>query len=268
MSILCKSKKKCKNKSKNKNKTVKIYRYNKKKVIGGGPVFSMLGSNNINSENNINSKNNNENHSLGNIGLKSFIQLFWHKMNSVNMETQTIIKQILTKIYHENRIKSFLKGGGTKNVFLVKDNTKVVFKVIILKRELLGMFIKEPLYMLTSKYCNTPSDINVYCNNKSRCSISGIKIINNSELDNYCIITWYEENAIATGSLTSLINDKQMDEYNKFKAETIPILTRDRFRDLGIQNIGFFKNEPYFRWIDLLPEYEPIDNCLYLNIKP
>lgn len=195
-----------------------------------------------------------------------FVKIFSKKTTSgfgvnVNQIEREKLKLILKDIYKNNIIRSFLGRGAHKLVFLSTDDK--IFKVQIASRKELGMLIKAPLYMLKHDTCNSPLDITVYCNNEKNCEIKDIKIINCTNLDRYCIITWYEELAYKIGE--SSYNEKETIEAIKFARKTIPQLTKDKFWDLGYDNFGLFKQPPYYRWTDLQPTYDmpKNDNCLY-----
>lgn len=150
-------------------------------------------------------------------------------------------------------------------MFVASNNR--VFKIQIFPREKLGLFIKEPLYMLSSKYCNTPSYITVYCKNENNCNIDNILINNYSELNEFAVITWYEEMAIETNITRFAPRYKKPAQ--DFMRESKLILSADNFIDLSDQNVGLFSSEPLFRWIDIMPnrQNQKIDNCLYTHFE-
>jgi len=203
----------------------------------------------------------------GGLEFKDFIKAFNDKsvmFHQFFSEKEEIIKT-LQYIYDNNTLESFFDSGTTKLVFLPKQDNKV-FKILITFRDELGRMIKEPMYMLSSSFCNKPMNINVYCENKNNCEIDNITI-NNCDLVKASIITWYEEKALQTDTIKFKNN---LDLLSKFMKETKSILEVDGFRDLGPVNVGLFINEPKFRWIDIQPKPEPENiklnkNCLYLD---
>ena len=183
-----------------------------------------------------------------------------------HQEKEEIIK-ILQSIYDNNTLESFFASGTTKLVFLPEQDNKV-FKILITFSSELGRMIKEPMYMLSSSFCNKPMNINVYCNNNNNCEIDNITI-NNCGLVKTSIITWYEEKALQTDTtiFNKNLDSLNLDSLSEFMKTTKPILDAAGFGDLGQVNVGLFRNEPKFRWIDIQPKSEDTklnNNCLYL----
>jgi len=186
-----------------------------------------------------------------NINRLNFINIFKNGSFFFNPK----IEIILQLIYDNNQhlIENYLSSGTTKQVFSASNNK--VFKVVIFPHDELGRAILEPLYMLSSQYCNTPFDITVYCNT-SNCKIDNVTIINCVDLVDSGIITWYEERAVKTDILTFVGEEKSA--AIEFVKKTIPELEKDLFTDLGFVNVGLFADEPKYRWIDVQPSIEKL----------
>ena len=108
--------------------------------------------------------------------------------------------------------------------------------------------IKEPIEMMNNEYCNTPINIVVFStNNKIIDNVLNI----NQDVGTYCVIIWTEEKATKTG--LENFPSEVMVEANKWYETTRQELEKKQFTDLGKVNVGYFRKEPHFRWIDIQP---------------
>ena len=171
---------------------------------------------------------------------------------------------LLTSILEDNQIDTFLSSGTTKLVFLIKDNPNLIFKIIILNYSMIQRFICEPIFMLTSPYCNSPININLYINiDKILFNCDNININNTTSIGDYIIITWFEEKALI--SELSNMKDQMFIDGTQFKIDTTAELTSHHITDLGDVNIGFFESEPHFRWFDAQPDISSHVDCLKIK---
>lgn len=173
------------------------------------------------------------------------------KCGGANSNFYKLIHNILVKT---NDITSYFNSGVTKLVYNTIDKNKL-FKMVVVK-ENINKALKEPLYMLNNKYiCNEPINITVYISNVSKKNIiynNNLNIIIMDKIDNFCLITWFEEKAIATGKMIQETKDILTDA-NAFRNNTKNKIKKDGFCDLSLNNMGFFKSTPKYRWIDLRP---------------
>ena len=71
-------------------------------------------------------------------------------------------------------------------------------------------------------------------------------------IGSYCLITWFEQKAVATGKM--IPETKEILKYaNVFRDKTRKKIKNDGFCDLSLNNMGFFKSSPIYRWIDVRP---------------
>ena len=174
------------------------------------------------------------------------------KCGKANSHFYKLIHNILVE---NSNITSYFNSGVTKIVYNTKDENKV-FKIVIVK-ENINKALKEPLYMLINKdICNEPISITVYISTLSKKNIiynNNLNIINMENIGNYCLITWFEEKAIATGKM--ILETKEiLTDANAFRNKTRNKIKKDGFCDLSLNNMGFFKSSPIYRWIDVRPK--------------
>ena len=174
------------------------------------------------------------------------------KCGGANSYFYKLIHNILLE---NNNITSYFNSGVTKIVYNTIDKNKL-FKMVIVKDNI-NKALKEPLYMLNNKdICNEPINITVYISNVSKKNIiynNNLNIINIKNIGNYCLITWFEKKAIATGKMI-LETNKLLTDANAFRNKTKHKIKKDGFSDLSLNNIGFFKSSPIYRWIDVRPK--------------
>jgi hypothetical protein len=145
------------------------------------------------------------------------------------------------------RVTTFLNSGTTKFVYNTEDEELVV-KVIIIDENIFDRMIKEPIEMINNINCNTPVNIKVISTNNK--IIENVENIN-YDIGTYCVIIWNEEKAICTELDNFPI--EVMLKANKWFETTSRELEKKQFGDLGKVNVGYFKSEPQFRWIDIQP---------------
>lgn len=155
------------------------------------------------------------------------------------------LKELLIYIFDKNNITKLLDLGTTKFVFENSIDPSMIFKMSIINKMDIQIEMREPIYMLSSPFCNKPIDINIYGKVRKTCDSTDYTV-NMIDMDNICIICWFEKRAEET-------NPKITEVLKKFIKDTEPIIKNDGFTDLGKQNIGKF-NENIYKWIDVQPD--------------
>lgn len=173
------------------------------------------------------------------------------KSGNANSHFYKLIHKILVE---NNNITSYFNVGVTKIVYNTKDKNKLFKMVILRENKDINQALKEPLYMLSNKdICNEPTNITVYISQEYEKNIiyNNLNIINIE--NNYCLLTWYEEKAIATGQIEFETKEIISDAI-AFRNKTRPKIKEDGFCDLRLRNMGYFKYSPLYRWIDVRPK--------------
>ena len=159
-----------------------------------------------------------------------------------------LLLSIIEKELLSRNVTKFLASGTTKLVYDTANNQSVV-KVVITNESLFDRFIKEPIEMMNNKNCNIPTNIVIFSkNNKNIDNMTNI----NYDIGTYCVIIWNEEKALVTD--LEKFPKEVMDEAKVWYAITKQELEQKNFTDLGTVNVGYFKTEPHFRWIDVQPK--------------
>ena len=171
-----------------------------------------------------------------------------------NVNSKNFYKLIHNILVENNNITSYFNSGVTKIVYNTKDKNKL-FKMVIVK-ENINKALKEPLYMLNNKdICNEPINLTAYISTESKKNIiynNNLNIIDMENIGSYCLITWFEQKAVATGKM--IPETKEILKYaNVFRDKTRKKIKNDGFCDLSLNNMGFFKSSPIYRWIDVRP---------------
>ena len=174
------------------------------------------------------------------------------KCGGANSKFYELIHKILVK---NKDINSYFNSGVTKIVYNTTNKNRLLKLVVVKKEQDINKALREPIYMLNNpNICNKPSEITIYTPNKVKNIIpnNNIKIISNDQI-NLCLITWFEDKAIATGNMI-LDNKELLSDANAFRNKTRNKIKNDGFCDLSFNNMGFFENSPVFRWIDIRPK--------------
>ena len=168
---------------------------------------------------------------------------------AINKDDRPAVTETLQEIFLDSNIKNYIARGNLKTVYQYGETE--VFKIILTTKDRLSWMLREPVFMLTSRYTNKPRDITIYVNRWSTgCPVT----IRDAKLGDAAIITWREEKAL----YTDLDNfpPKFAEAGAVFIQDTEPVLQAAGFTDLGNVNIGYFNTIPHIRWIDVQPETE------------
>lgn len=182
-----------------------------------------------------------------------------------NKNSCKLLLDILTK----DSTISYLSYGNSKIVYKTADDNKV-FKISILNNKKyekkidkinsekkLDKMIREPLYMLKNKdICNPPSNICVYIDSKRSFEREHVSVNKIYNINNTCIITWYEERTFRcaiTPASTPRLQPLDKANIDIFVKKTKSRLINDKFIDIRSDNVGIFPTSPKYRWFDLMP---------------
>ena len=184
-----------------------------------------------------------------------------------NLSNSTVIdhmNNLILIILKENHVISKIGQGTTKIVYGTNQTDKV-FKFVILRAGDIKRYLSEPMYMLEKIYVNRSENIKLYINQDivdNNCD--QVELIN-TRFKKIAILTWYEDKAKYTD--LSKFNREYREEGLLFKNHTKHLLETQGFTDLGDVNIGYFDNEPHFRWIDIQPSHGKYVDCFDLQSK-